>query len=458
MKNIFNPPGKRPNSIALMGGAFGDEGKGRVVDEFVHLFLQSHKQVIQYRDNGGSNAGHTVEVGTTRISLHQIGSGILQKGCIVISGKDMVIHPQDLVSELMAVKKISGGQLPATYILDEMAVLCLDTHRAMENLLKAKTTGGARTATGRGISPAYADVINRFPLRARDLIKSNWHDLFTAHYQLNRDLIKGLGASIAQVEIPTLDSTQTVGTLSMFLSRLEKCRRYLHPYIKPVFNLLNQAWSKSTPFIFEKAQALGLDYRFGTYPDVTVSDCSYQGILSSTEGIVDPHDIAAKAAVIKTTYMSSVGSHLVPSKNHHLTDRIRDDAHEYGATTGRPRNIHYLDIPFLSFIRRVGGYQYLCPTHLDISYPDEPITVCMSYVDSEGRKAPYRPDQDYLLTLKPVFKTFESWDGVLTRKAKKPDDLPPACHRYLTFLSKTLDAKLLLATTGPKRHQTIKWF
>jgi adenylosuccinate synthase len=456
MHKMFSPKNKRPNSIAICGGAFGDEGKGRITDEFTALFLETHKQVVQYRDNGGANAGHTVEVGSTKISLHQVGSAILQPGAIVISGKGMVIHPEDLVSELEIVKKVSLGKIPATYIIDEMAVLSLDTHRAMENCIKARTTG-SRGATGRGISSAYADIINRYPIRARDIFGANWLELVKNHYHLYADMLRGLGFNLAQTEVSHLNETVVVGDVDTFIKRLNHASNFLKPHIQSVYTLIQTLWSSNTPFVFEKAQAIGLDARFGVYPDVTASDCTFAGILASTEGLIHPQDISVKAAVIKATYTSSVGARVLPSSNHHLTTKIREDAHEYGATTGRPRDIHYLDIPLLSFLMQVGGVEYLCPTHLDIAYPEEPIKVVVAYT-RDGQTVPYRPDQEYLLGVKPVFKEFPSWDSLATKEAKAPSDLPLSCQDFLSYLSTTLNVKLLLGTTGPIRHQTIKWF
>ncbi|NCN24033.1 MAG: hypothetical protein GW945_00885, partial [Candidatus Pacebacteria bacterium] len=52
----------RPNSFAFCGGAYGDEGKGRIVDQYVSDY-SAKGPVFVYRDNGGSNAGHTVAFG-----------------------------------------------------------------------------------------------------------------------------------------------------------------------------------------------------------------------------------------------------------------------------------------------------------------------------------------------------------------------------------------------------------
>lgn len=456
--NPFYRSGKRPNSVAVLGGAFGDEGKGRITDELTNRFLHRHSQVVHYRDNGGANAGHTVVVGNTKLALHQIGAGVLQDKTILISGKGMVLHPIDFVTEIESVKKVAQGKIPANLIIDELAVLSLDTHRAFEAALKVKAQGSLGS-TGRGIAPAYADIIYRHPLRMRDLASRNWRQPFTKHYLLYQDLLKGFGLKLAQVAVLRLNQEPvTVGSPDTFLSRLESTRNILIPFIQPVHQLLHEHWHGTTPFVFEKAQALGLDTRWGVYPDVTASDCSLTGIHSSTEGLVQPDHISATVAVIKATYTSSVGKRVMPSNmNIRLAQKIRDDAHEYGTTTGRPRDIHYIDLPFLTFLRRVGGYQYLAPTHLDIAYPNIPIKIVVSYTKN-NQEVPYRPDQRYLLQVKPQFLELPSWDGHTIQNITKLEKLPKTTLQYLAFISQALKVKLLMATVGPKRHQTLKWF
>jgi len=76
---------------------------------------------------------------------------VLQKGCTVVLGKGMVIHPEDLVQELEEVRKLVKKRVPATVVIDEMATLCLDTHRGVEAALKIRERGG-RGSTGRGNS------------------------------------------------------------------------------------------------------------------------------------------------------------------------------------------------------------------------------------------------------------------------------------------------------------------
>ncbi|MCB9812989.1 MAG: adenylosuccinate synthetase [Pseudomonadales bacterium] len=458
-KNPLLVSSKRKNSVAILGGMLGDEGKGRIADELTADFLKNYKKVLHYRDNGGSNAGHTVEIGDVRIALHQLGAGVLQKGCTAVLGKEMVLHPEDLVAEIEESKLAIGKKkLPSTLVIDEMAFLCLDTHRAFEAVLKNKTSG-SKGATGRGISPAYADVIYRNPLRIRDLVSKNWKEKFSKHYKHYQLLVKGFGYTLSSVDVPRLGKSNIkVGSLNKMLARLEESRKVIKPLVASTYNLMEKSWNSDSPVVFEKAQALGLDKRWGVYPDVTASNCGFDGIFSSTEGVVDHNNIAVKIATIKATYSSSVGSRVLPTAmKGSLAHRIREDANEYGATTKRPRDIAYIDLPMMSYLFKVGRVEYLAATHLDIAYSDIPVKVCIGYKIS-GKEVGYRPDQEYLNKVKPEYLELPAWDGAKTQNTNTIGDLPKEALQYLAFITQCLNVKLLVVTTGPKREQTIRWW
>lgn len=445
----------RPKTFGICGGAFGDEGKGRIVDMLVHELAQVGPVVV-YRDNGGANAGHTVEFPNgQRVAFHQLPSGVFVKGATVVLGKEMVIHPADLLEELRQIEAVTATTERSKIKLDEMALLSLDTHRAFEAVLKDWQSGG-KGSTGRGISPAYADVLLRHPLRVRDIVNFN-QEKIKKHYDMYAALIQGLGQDLATVLVPTLaGESKKVGTRATFIKRLQSDGEALKKITVDIHDWLDQQWSnENCGFVFEKAQAVGLDYRWGIYPDVTASDTTLSGIFSATEGIINPAELEVRAGVIKATYMSSVGARQLPTiMTGELADRIRKDAHEYGATTKRPRDIAYLDLVALKFYAKVGGLNSIMLTHMDISYMDKPIKICVDY--KIGKKSvDYRPDQDYLNRVKPVYVELKPWDPMLVARAKKAKELPKEAQAFLTFISEKLELPITLITTGPQRDQTI---
>ncbi|PJF34891.1 MAG: hypothetical protein CUN49_13365 [Candidatus Thermofonsia Clade 1 bacterium] len=452
--------GVRANSIAIGGGAFGDEGKGRIVDALCGLLAKRTAQLIVYRWNGGANAGHTVVLDEQRLALHQIPSGALHKAALGILGKGMVIHPEDLLAESAQVAQaLRCAPHELALRVDTSAVLALDTHRAFEAALKTWESGGSG-ATGRGIAPAYADVLLRHPMRVRDLLADDWRERLGKHYALYAALICGLGMRIEAISVPALSGAHAVGSQAEFLSRLEQPRAFLQQIALDAYPYLAVRWAQpeQCAFIFEGAQAVGLDPRFGVYPDVTASDPTFGGILGASEGLIAPEQIAVRANVLKATYSSSVGTRRLPT---HMPDplaaRIREDAHEYGATTRRPRDILYFDLPCLGYFTRVSGATHLVLTHLDIAYPDVPIRVCTHYTDSSGAPMPYRPDQHYLNSLTAHFRDLPSWNGAALRGAKQLADLPRTALQYVAFIAQALGAAPLMATTGAQRDALISW-
>lgn len=449
---------KRPYSIAVEGGVFGDEGKGKVVDEICKIWREQGRALVVYRWNGGANAGHTVMAEGQRLALHQLPSGVLFDGASIVLGKGMVIHPGDLVAEIDQVTRLAGG-LPAELRIDEMAVLALDTHRAFESILKLWETGG-HGSTGRGISPAYADVLYRHAVRVRDLAANDWQDRLGKHYDLYEALAEGLGGDIAAQPVVRLEGEPvTVGAKTIFLERLSAQRARLLPHIAGQHAFIQKMWGKpDIGFVFEGAQAVGLDPRFGVYPDVTSSDPTFGGIVHSTEGVVLPARVAVRAAVIKATYTSSVGARRLPTAmDETLAHRIREDAHEYGATTHRPRDIAYIDLPCLRFFARVSGATHLALTHLDIAYLEVPVKICTHYITSTGETVTYRPDQAYLDTITPQYIELPAWDGKAVENAREIGQLPETARQYIAFLSQALGLIPLFGTTGPQRDAIISW-
>ncbi len=453
-KNKFRKgPKIRKNSVVVAGGEFGDEGKGKLTDAWVSKFAKKGRVVV-YRDNGGANAGHTLEFENgKRVALHQLASGIFVKKATVFLSKGMVIHPSDLVEEMNQVKIVAGKDT-AKILIDEMAVLALDTHRAFEAVLKTWEEGG-KGSTAKGISPAYSDVLLRHPLRIRDL--ANWNqEKIEKHYRLYEALVKGLGADLAKVEVSSSSGKNIVGKLDIFIKKLKYFADKIRPMVINSTDFLKKNWvDEKVAFVFEKAMAIGLDARWGVYPDITASDTTFEGIRFSSEGIIDPDEIEKRVIVLKGTYMSSVGSRKIPTlMNNELAEKIRTDCKEFGATTGRVRDIAYVDLPAIKFYKKVSRPNYLVQTHVDVTYPKTPIKICVAY-KIRGKKVDYRPDQEFLNKVSPVYIQMPSWDGEKVREAKKFDQLPKNAKKFLNYLCNELELPLLAVSTGPGRDH---WF
>src|ERR1700687_330413 len=86
------------SALAVIGGQWGDEGKGKVVD----LISPSFALVARYQ--GGHNAGHTVKFGEKHFALRLVPSGICREGVMNVIGNGLVVDPRALLSEIESLR------------------------------------------------------------------------------------------------------------------------------------------------------------------------------------------------------------------------------------------------------------------------------------------------------------------------------------------------------------------
>lgn len=83
----------------VIGGMFGDEGKGLITDALASQMISHHGSCVVARFNGGAQAGHTVQtpVGTRHV-FHHLGSGSLA-GASTFLGRHFVSNPMLFLRE-----------------------------------------------------------------------------------------------------------------------------------------------------------------------------------------------------------------------------------------------------------------------------------------------------------------------------------------------------------------------
>jgi adenylosuccinate synthase len=458
------PRGYRPNCVCVEDAFFGDSGKGAVVAKFNNL-LNKKKNLVSIRFNGGANAGHESKLNGKLVVTHQLPMGVTAEGATAIISRGMVIHPEDLITEIASVQESLEGELPGKLIIDERVTLALDTHRAFESALNSFTTGG-RGATGKGISPGYASHYERISITLKDLLADDWEEKLKAHYHLYGSWISGFGSNheLAAAQVPVFSRNKgekrEVGLETVFIERLRNTRDKINAYASSeIPAILEKVWkNEKIPVTIEGAQGAGLDPYHGVYPDITASRPISRFLNDATYNIILPEQIFHRAAVMKTTYMSSVGIRKLPAKKDEEYEKwIQESFDERGRTTGRLRDIYPISIPIASYLRKAAGYNFIVATHLDASTEDRGVKVVIGYENQKtGKDKPYLPYQDYLNTLKPKIVEFEGWDGPQVSQAKSINALPKEAKKYLAFLSAAI-APVSMCTFGPGLDEYLSW-
>ncbi|HJM26233.1 MAG TPA: adenylosuccinate synthetase, partial [Nitrosopumilus sp.] len=83
-------------STVVVGGFFGDEGKGKIIS---YLAIKDNPKII-VRGGAGPNAGHTIRDGDRVYKVRMLPSGFLNKNAKVMIGPGVVINPEVLKKEI----------------------------------------------------------------------------------------------------------------------------------------------------------------------------------------------------------------------------------------------------------------------------------------------------------------------------------------------------------------------
>jgi len=417
----------------LIGAQWGDEGKGKVVD-----FLSQDADVV-VRYQGGSNAGHTIEIGAERYVLHLVPSGILYPGKTCVIGNGLVIDPAALVKEIKELNERGINTTGRLHISDR-AHAVIPYHKALDAARENKLTAAAKIGTTqRGIGPAYADKVNRTGVRMGDLTDSNLAVTLTARLAEKNEQLALLGA-------PTLDAAAVI-------AEVQQAAEFLKPYITDTVKLLNDAYKAKKSVLFEGAQGTMLDIDFGTYPFVTSSNPTSGGACVGTG--LPPHAVERVLGVIKA-YTTRVGGGPFPTELlDDVGEGLRKRGREFGATTGRPRRCGWFDAVVARYSAMVNGVDHWAITKLDVMDEMETIKVCVAY-ECDGKRYDTVPASISILErCKPVYKEYPGW-MTPTSGITRYEDLPAKAKAYVQALCDVSGVPLGVLSVSPQRSSTFR--
>jgi adenylosuccinate synthase len=419
-------------AIVLIGGQWGDEGKGRIVD------LLSQKADIVTRYSAGNNAGHTVinERGTFKLRL--VPAGICYPGKTCIIGNGMAVNPRALIDEIEDLE--SRGVSTSHLFVSDRCQVVMPYHPMIDRLDEQLRGKEAIGTTGYGVGPAFVDKVGRIGIRMGDLIDTTvFKDrlAYVLGYK-NRILVKLYDAE-------PLDFDQVYEEYSAYGARLA-------PYVRETSILVQEALAAGETVLLEGAQGSLLDLDAGTYEFVSSSVPSSLAAGACIGIGIGPTQIDRVLGVYKA-YMTRVGAGPMPSE---LFDddgqRIRDMGQEYGTATGRPRRCGWFDALASRYTARVNGLSAVVLTRLDVLDTFETIGICTAYEIDGERVTDFPASVGTLQRAKPIFEPFPGWN-CSTKDVRSWTDLPVEARAYVKKIEELMEVPIGLVSVGPEREQ-----
>ncbi len=420
---------------AIVGANWGDEGKGKITD-----CLASECDII-VRFQGGSNAGHTIINDYGKFALHQLPSGVFYKNITNVIGNGVALSVENLESELKMLKEFGISDL--NLLISDRAQIVMPYHKLFdvyeEERLFAKQFGSTKS----GIAPFYADKFAKIGIQVGELF-GNETEL--------KERIKNV-LEIKNVIFKYLYKKPEFSLEEVF-EKVISYKKILKPFVTDTFSFMYNAARENKNILLEGQLGALKDTDFGIYPMVTSSN-TIAGYGCVGAGI-PPYEIKEIIAVVKA-YSSAVGAgEFVSEIFGEEADELRKrggDSGEYGATTGRPRRMGWLDLVATRYGCKVQGATDIAFTVLDaLGYLDK-IKVCTSYeIDGKITKdfpAPYK-----LKKAKPIYETLKGWKSDIS-KVKKYSDLPKECKEYIKFAENYIGIPINIISNGPARNNII---
>ncbi len=410
----------------VVGLQWGDEGKGKVVDYLARDFQ------LDARFQGGSNAGHTVQVKDGKFVFHLIPCGLLHKNMIGVIGGGCVFDPDVFFHELEALEKYDPA-IKERIKISKFCHMIMPYHLLLDRIREESKHGIGTTK--RGIGPAYEDKYARVGLRIGDLYNPEYFE-------------KKLRANISRKNLLLMEiyHAEPLSDGEIYARYINYAER-LSSMVVDEHDIFAEAEKNDQKIIFEGAQGALLDINYGTYPYVTSSNTIVGSALTGLG--ISPLLIGRKLGVMKA-YTTRVGQGPFPTEDETAVGKkLRKTGNEYGATTGRPRRCGYFDASVVKYSARLSGVKEIFLTKFDVLSGQEELKIAVGYSNA-GDFDPFLADQ-----LQPVYEKMPGFKEDIS-DCRDFQDLPSAAKDYVRMIEYATKLSVRYISVGADREATIE--
>ena len=419
---------------AVVGANWGDEGKGKITD----MLAEDADIIVRFQ--GGANAGHTIVNNYGKFALHTLPSGVFYDHTTSIIGNGVALNIPLLFKEA---KSIEEKGVPAPKILvSDRAQIVMSYHILFDECEEERLGKKSFGSTKSGIAPFYSDKYAKIGFQVCELFDD--------------EFLKDKVARVLEQKNVILEHLYHKPALKVedIMEELHTYRDMVAPFVCDTSAYLWNALKEGKKILLEGQLGSLKDPDHGIYPMVTSSStlAAYGAIGAG----LPPYEIKRIVTVVKA-YSSAVGAGAFVSEIFgEEADELRKrggDGGEFGATTGRPRRMGWLDCVATKYGCRMQGATDVAFTVLDVlGYLDE-IPVCTGY-EIDGKVTTDFPTTPTLEKAKPVLTRLPGWKCDI-RGIKKYEDLPENCRKYIEFVEEQIGFPITMVSNGPGREDII---
>jgi len=418
----------------IVGANWGDEGKGKVTD------VLAEKSDVVVRFQGGANAGHTIINEYGKFALHLLPSGVFHQNVTNIIGPGVALNVEALLKELDSLTS-RGVPMPKLLISDRAQVMLphhVDFDKFEEERLGKQSFGSTKS----GIAPFYSDKFAKVGIQVCQL-----YDKEILRQRLEIGLVKTNSLLENLYHKPAVD-------IDALMAYLDEIAEKIRPMVCDTTFFLHKAIKEGKTVLLEGQLGSLRDPDHGIYP-YTTSSSPLAGYGPVGAGV--PVKAMENIYCVTKAYSSAVGAgpfvcRLEGEEGNELRRR-GGDAGEFGATTGRARDVGWFDAVASRYGVMLQGATEVVLTNLDVlGYLDQ-IPVCVAY-EVDGKQITDFPSTPTLMRCKPVYEYLPGWKCDI-RGVRSYDELPENCRKYVEFIEKMVEAPIHMVSNGPRREEIL---
>lgn len=453
----------RATLVADLG--FGDAGKGSVVD---YLVRQQPRASVVVRYNGGPQAAHNVITPSGQHhTFAQFGSGSLVPGTRTHLSRSMLINPLNAFNEADHLLDLGVHDIWLRTTFDADAMVITPFHVAMNHLREIARGDGRHGSCGQGVGETRALDKERpwSTIRIRDLFDAN-------QLRTRLEYVRGLlHMTMLRLhrEVPpsevTRQATNVLAGVAVVDQLVAAYQQFLQVARVADTDDFSRLVRAKEHLVFEGAQGVLLDEKYGFHPHTTWSDITFNHAQSLLTDIGFRGDVQRLGLI--RGYATRHGAGPFVTEDKRLTQLVPDkhNGHnrwQHGFRVGHP------DVVASRYaIKAVGGVDALAVTNLDRMVDADGWKLAVRYqaprgvvdrgdvftVDGDGVvDINHRTGKDLdrqqvitnaLLKSSPVYQELQTASG--GGKLVTEEDF----EMYLERLSRELSTPITLTSFGP---------
>jgi adenylosuccinate synthase len=430
-------------AILVVDLAFGDCGKGTVVDFFTRAC--DARTIVRF--NGGPQAGHNVVTPDGRHhTFSQFGSGTFVPGVRTFLSRFMLIEPYALLNEAAHLEQVGVSDALDRLFIDGRCAVITPAQQAANRLRELARGDGAHGTCGVGVGEAVQDQLEHpeLTLRAgelqdRHLVAKKLRGLRDLKVEQLREQLTVLRSHPrAQIDVQTLLEPSWLETA------VDKCA-----YVAYRSSIIDESWAREMiagrgTTIFEGAQGVLLDERFGFFPHTTWSKTTFENADTLLDEAGFPGQ-RARLGVLRT-YFTRHGAGPVVTEDHKLRANLPEPHNDERGWQGAFRVGPFDAVAARYALSVTGPVDGLAVTHID-RLDRLPPQICSAYRTADGRLIADLPIPVDLSAATHLTRLLEQC---------RPDftELPNDDSRsFIPMLRDRLSAPVGITSNGPTAHE-----